>query len=225
MIGLLATLALIAFGDSNTKADWMRWTGYAYENHGVNGASSWQAADIEAGSLRYLRDWLDLGAFEQGDVVVLMYGTNDVRWPMSGSLAHTLWSGTGLWGDFRRTRLASVAALEQMTDDALGAGLAVVLVVPPPIIEAPGKHTADEVARFNTRFRALADGIYGIAESRTGVVVVDAHAYFEALPYWPDPCLYTSQGSYDGVHMGGSLCPDGLSGQQHLAAAIAQMLQ
>jgi len=223
---LLAALTIIAFGDSLTAADWMQHTPYAYENHGVNGDQSWKAAELagENQSYRRFRDWLDSYTVVGDETVVLFYGTNDVRYPTSGPVAGQEWAGDGLFNNFRRTRIATGDSLEQMADDALGAGMAVLIVVPPPIIEAPTKHTADEAARFNTNIRAMQADIARIVADRPGEPIssVSLYDHFTGLSHWPDTCLYEfTGGGYDGIHPGGQPCPaDGLSGQEHMAIAI-----
>lgn len=190
---------LIAWGDSLTSgADWMghlKYLGLAeatWEDHGWNGETSWQ------GVPRFV-EWASTADPSVGDVVVLMWGTNDVR--RSNWTVHK-----------------TLDALEQMRDAAKELGYPVVVAVPPPFTE--GAHTAEEVAVFNERLEAIEAGL----ECRCDQLADVYEAWWE-LPGFPDLSYYQQQNDVaDGVHPGIYPAISGHPGRYHLAQPIAEAI-
>lgn len=229
---------LVAIGDSLTAgSDWMlhldslapTWT---WEDHGQPGWHSWDAADEihcspspencqVSQSTGLVRDVLANRTRVPGDVVVLLWGTNDIR--------HVCWSEANPTGpdDCRGFTRQSLA---QMVDDALADGYPVVLGIPPPTVYAPNSpHTPAEIYTFMEHKLLLRDMILEIAAERPGarLVIADADLAYQALPGWSewipgwnDFDYYRSGNFVDGVHPGIAVGPSGGSGRYHLAEVL-----
>ena len=192
----MPSVHLICFGDSLTSgSDWMHSLddvgyGWTWEDHGVPADKSWH------GAVRFA-DWLTGAQPEPGDVVVLMWGTNDVR--------KTWW-----------TVDVTVDPLAEMAEAARAAGYPVVVVVPPPFA-AGDKYTEQEAAAFNARLDEL-----DLATTDLGDAQISAFEHWLGLPGFPDLSFYLhTSGRADGVHPGNVASVSGQSGRYHLAESIA----
>lgn len=218
---LLLALQVLTCGDSLTAAGgWQSQLSPDLQtvNCAAYGAASWHGAhDLpNVQSLGSVRD--ALAANPEADAIVLFYGTNDVRWAE--------WAGNGFQDDGRYTDETTHQAFEQMVAESRAAGLAVVLVVPPPILAIEGTTTPENARLFNTNItELLRRHLREVAKGRA--VIADLHAAFMARDAQGlMACLYTAPNdSTDGVHMGSFACPDGVYAAKLIAAQIERALR
>lgn len=189
-------LHLICWGDSLTSgSDWMSYLDdlghdWTWEDHGQPGEESWQGTD------RFL-DWLATAEPGSGEIVVLMWGTNDVR--------------KSWW-----TVDATADELAEMAQQAEGAGYPVAVIVPPPFTGG-GSMTVETAANFNARLEELELAVDGV-----GDVQASAYEHWLGLPGFPDLSYYEhASGTADGIHPGNVASISGHPGRYHLAEPIA----
>ena len=231
---------IVAVGDSLTHGgDWLvqvpslapSWT---WEEHGVPGEQSWEAAEAihcspspencqVTQSTGRFRDILANRTRAPEDVIVLLWGTNDV--------GHVCWSEANPTGP-DDCRSFTRDALAQMVDDGLAGGYPVVVGIPPPRVMAPDSpHTAEEIDTYRQHLELLRAMVEQIVAARPHrrVVLAGADEHFEALPGWTAPWLgwvahdyYRSDSVSDGVHPGTALNPAGYSGRFQLAVVLVE---
>ncbi len=160
------SLTVAGFGDSLTEGgDYLAYL-----------SGDWQKLDLgRAGETtrRGEQRFMELLPTLEADALVVLEGTNDVRYPNFAVEA-------------------SVTSLTAIVDGALDAGLAVVLAAPPVISAHPLKHSAEEASVFNERLGALAAQLSAEARARE-IPFVDLYDTFSKLS---DPAAHF----LDGVH-------------------------
>lgn len=202
-----ASPIVAAFGDSITsdagEGSYLRLLGDYLEPDPIiddNGAPANLSGDV----LYRVGAWLDAG--NTADVLILLTGTPDT------------FQAVGGWRDRDYDRLETLGNVESIIELVLGAGIPLILLAPPPVIDPCGNPDALTCDQIDARLLHLSNNL-GFLALDYGVPFVHLYAAFKGdprfgLPLGPDS-LYRS----DGIH------PRLETGDALIASLLAPMIE